>query len=150
MSSLHPTRGFGLNVGKSSASNITGVQNSSVAAAAANGENGVNSPGATILDTLKKKMNQLKEDWEKSQDELEKTRHVLDEEKRRRECVIITRIIISSKTLSLFLSNRFFRAIFIKSSEIRDHFFVFFCYEPNLKKKFLKFLLNFLFFSKNV
>jgi hypothetical protein len=84
MSSLHPTRGFGLNVGKSSASNITGVQ----APAAANGENGVNSPGATILDTLKKKMNQLKEDWEKSQDELEKTRHQLDEEKRRRECVI--------------------------------------------------------------
>ena len=79
MSSLHPTRGFGLNVGKSSVSNIKSEHDTS---------NNVSSPGATILDTLKKKMNQLKEDFEKSQDELEKTRHELDEEKRRRECVI--------------------------------------------------------------
>jgi hypothetical protein len=90
MSSLHPTRGFGLNVGKSSAASVNG-------GGAALGGDGVNSPGSTILDTLKKKMNQLKEDWEKSQDELEKTRHSLDEEKRRRECVRPTTYLFMQK-----------------------------------------------------
>ncbi|CAF1017629.1 unnamed protein product [Brachionus calyciflorus] len=47
-------------------------------------QNGV---GSTILDTLKKKMSQLKEELEVSRDEYEKTRQILEEEKRRRECV---------------------------------------------------------------
>lgn len=80
--SVHPTRGFGLNAGKSSASNMN-----SNGGGGGLGQPDITSAGTTILDTLKKKMNQLKEDLEKSQDELEKTRQQLDEEKRRRECV---------------------------------------------------------------
>ena len=45
------------------------------------------SPSATILDTLKKKMNQLKDELEVSRDEGERSRLQLDEEKRRREVV---------------------------------------------------------------
>ena len=75
MSSLHPTRGVGLNNGKTSTSNLNG------------GDNNLPSPSATILDTLKKKMNQLKEELETSRDELERNRQQLDEERRRRECV---------------------------------------------------------------
>lgn len=73
MSSLHPTRGVNLNNGKTSTSNLNGGD--------------IPSPSATILDTLKKKMNQLKEELETSRDELERNRHQLDEERRRRECV---------------------------------------------------------------
>jgi hypothetical protein len=45
------------------------------------------SSGSTILDTLKKKMSQLKEELETSKDEVERNRQLLDEEKRRREVV---------------------------------------------------------------
>lgn len=45
------------------------------------------SPSATILDTLKKKMNQLKDELEVSRDEADRFRQQLDEEKRRREVV---------------------------------------------------------------
>lgn len=51
------------------------------------GINGLSAQGSTILDTLKKKMSQLKEELEVSKDELEKNRRILDEEKKRRECV---------------------------------------------------------------
>lgn len=76
MSSLHAnTRGVGLiaNNNKSPTHNLNGGD--------------VASPSTTILDTLKKKMNQLKEELETSKDELERSRVQLDEEKRRRECV---------------------------------------------------------------
>ena len=73
MSSLHTARGVGLNLGKP---------------ATLNGADNMNpSPSSTILDTLKKKMNQLKDELETSKDELERSRLQLDEEKRRRECV---------------------------------------------------------------
>ena len=45
------------------------------------------SPSATILDTLKKKMNQLKDELESNKDENDRSRHQLEEEKRRREVV---------------------------------------------------------------
>lgn len=55
-----------------------------------NGGDMVNaSPSTTILDTLKKKMNQLKDELETSKDELERSRQQLDEERRKRECVRI-------------------------------------------------------------
>jgi hypothetical protein len=78
--SLHQaSRSVGLNAtGKSSTSNLNG---------GGLGVSDVPSPSATILDTLKKKMNQLKDELEVSKDELERTRTILDEEKRRRECV---------------------------------------------------------------
>jgi hypothetical protein len=52
------------------------------------------SSGSTILDTLKKKMSQLKEELETSKDEIERNRQILDEEKRRREVVRILIIIL--------------------------------------------------------
>jgi len=52
------------------------------------------SSGSTILDTLKKKMSQLKEELETSKDEIERNRQILDEEKRRREVVRILIIIV--------------------------------------------------------
>ena len=68
----------GLNIGRSSTSNMNGGDLS----------NGVHSsPSATILDTLKKKMNQLKDELEQSRDDHERSRHTLEEEKRRREVV---------------------------------------------------------------
>lgn len=79
MSSVHAnatTRGIGLiSTNKSPTHNLNG------------GDGAANSPSTTILDTLKKKMNQLKEELETSRDELERSRQQLDEEKRRRECV---------------------------------------------------------------
>jgi hypothetical protein len=45
------------------------------------------SPGTTILDTLKKKMNLLKGELETAKDDLDRSHHQYDEEKRRRECV---------------------------------------------------------------
>lgn len=51
------------------------------------GVNGPMSQGSTILDTLKKKMSQLKEELEVSREELDKNRILLEEEKKRRECV---------------------------------------------------------------
>ncbi len=91
--SLHPaSRGIGLNAttGKSSTSNLNG-----------GGASDVPSPSATILDTLKKKMNLLKDELEVSRDELERNRAQLDEEKRRRECVrksvLIIFIIVKKK-----------------------------------------------------
>jgi hypothetical protein len=75
MSSLHPaSRGLN-NVAKSSTSNINGANTEAP------------SPSTTILDTLKKKMSQLKDELEVSRDELERSRQQLEEEKRRRECV---------------------------------------------------------------
>lgn len=55
------------------------------------------SPSTTILDTLKKKMNQLKDELETCRDESERTRQQLEEERRRRECVssvFVTSILI--------------------------------------------------------
>ena len=46
-----------------------------------------NSPSATILDTLKKKMQMYKDELEVTKDESERFRHQLDEERRRREVV---------------------------------------------------------------
>jgi len=46
---------------------------------------GSQSPSATILDTLKKKMQMYKDELEQLRDESERSRHQLDEEKRRRE-----------------------------------------------------------------
>lgn len=78
MSSMHAnSRGVGLvAANKSPTHNLNGGDSAGVA-----------SPSTTILDTLKKKMNQLKEELETSRDELERSRQQLDEEKRRRECV---------------------------------------------------------------
>jgi len=81
MSSLHTARGVGLNIGKPNA-NLNGADTSP-------------SPSSTILDTLKKKMNLLKEELETSKDEHERSRVQLDEEKRRRECV--SRVMIMYK-----------------------------------------------------
>jgi septal ring factor EnvC (AmiA/AmiB activator) len=47
------------------------------------------SPSTTILDTLNKKMSQLKDELETSRDELERSRQQLEEERRRRECVSV-------------------------------------------------------------
>lgn len=97
--SLHPgSRGVGLNVGKASATNLNG------GGGGGGGGADLQSPSATILDTLKKKMNLLKEELEVSKDELERARQLLDEERRRRECVN------SSLThfLFFFLSKNFF------------------------------------------
>lgn len=58
------------------------------------------SASSTILDTLKKKMNQLKEELETSRDELERCRQNLDEEKRRRECVSALKNRIGSNLIS--------------------------------------------------
>lgn len=76
MSSMHAnTRGVGLIANKSPTHNLNG------------GDGMTASPSTTILDTLKKKMNQLKEELETSKDELERSRANFEEEKRRRECV---------------------------------------------------------------
>ncbi len=48
---------------------------------------GGQSPSATILDTLKKKMSVLKDELETTKDEIDRSHHQLDEERRRRECV---------------------------------------------------------------
>lgn len=47
------------------------------------------SPSATILDTLKKKMQMYKDELEVTKDESDRCRHQLDEEKRRREVVSV-------------------------------------------------------------
>jgi outer membrane murein-binding lipoprotein Lpp len=73
-------RGVGILTGRSSASNLNGVDTGLQ-------QTSQPSPGATILDTLKKKMNQLKEELEISKDESDRSRQHLDEEKRRREVV---------------------------------------------------------------
>ena len=85
-------RSTGVNVGKSSSTNLNGGD--------MNGSS-MPSPSATILDTLKKKMNMLKDELEVSKDELERTRQQLEEEKRRRECVsclFLTRILLKALT----------------------------------------------------
>jgi len=71
-------RGFGLLTGRPTATNINGVDS---------GLNSTPSSGSSILDTLKKKMNQLKEELEISRDESTRYQHSLEEEKRRREIV---------------------------------------------------------------
>lgn len=98
-------RSTGVNVGKSSSSNLNG-------GGGGNGDlNGLASsmpsPSATILDTLKKKMNMLKDELEVSKDELERTRQQLEEEKRRRECVSPASASrsVSSFFLRLYLSS---------------------------------------------
>lgn len=63
------------------------VNNRGDAASAANNTPPQPSPGTTILDTLKKKMNVLKAELENAKDDLDRSHHQLDEEKRRRECV---------------------------------------------------------------
>ena len=78
-------RSTGVNVGKSSSSNLNG--NDMNGGGGGGGMSSMPSPSATILDTLKKKMNMLKDELEVSKDELERTRQQLEEEKRRRECV---------------------------------------------------------------
>ncbi len=76
MSSMHPAS-RGLNQ----------MANGSLEINPHSGLMGQPSPSATILDTLKKKMNQLKDELEVSRDEGERTRQQLEEEKRRREVV---------------------------------------------------------------
>ena len=66
-------RGMGLLTGRQSTSNLG---NDSLG----NQQPAQPSPGTTILDTLKKKMNQLKEELEVSKDESERTRQHFDEE----------------------------------------------------------------------
>lgn len=109
--SLHPgSRGVGLNVGKASATNLNG-------GGGGGGGADLQSPSATILDTLKKKMNLLKEELEVSKDELERARQLLDEERRRRECVN------SSLTHSFFLSfEKLFLLLFNLSFSNNSHF----------------------------
>jgi hypothetical protein len=96
MSSLHPaSRGLnqmsnGTNGGRSSTSNLNG-SDMKLEVNSHSGLLGQPSPSATILDTLKKKMNQLKDELEVTRDEAERSRHQLDEEKRRREVVSLSR-----------------------------------------------------------
>ena len=96
----HPTnRGVGISNGRTSASNLNGGLDSGLQ------QTSQPSPGATILDTLKKKMNQLKEELEISKDESERSRQNLDEEKRRREVVRDYIVVVVFFVFPMFLSS---------------------------------------------
>ena len=82
-------RSFGLLTGRPTGSNINGVDSGLTSTTP--------SSGSSILDTLKKKMNQLKEELEISRDESTRYQHSFEEEKRRREIVKLLLLEFKSK-----------------------------------------------------
>lgn len=84
----------GVLTGKPSPSNINGIDQPQ--------QQQQPSPGATILDTLKKKMNQLKEELESSKEDAERYRSQFEEEKRRREVVSLHLLLLKTFICSLF------------------------------------------------